>query len=204
MVYTVRERHEGQTVIATRGCTLGNKRSYKLGEEYVPAPIEPGGGTSDFTLGGVMVAYEEAVSGSTRDQFPPEKPTRSEWRVIVRNLRTGKVLHDVPTGTPLKPEPQYVGVGNVVALVVKSDGSAAWIADDYERSATSRGTAAPYFDVYALDSLGEQLLASGTDIDPSSLALSLGGTKIGMNSQSVAGNTLYWTQAGKVFSTTFD
>src|SRR4029077_17139210 len=102
------------------------------------------------------------------------------------------------------PPARYIGVGNVVALVLKSDGSVAWIADDYMRSITPGGTGPPYFDVYAVDRSGTRLLASGTDVDPSSLALSVGGNNIGMSSRSVAGSTLYWTQGGKPFSTTLN
>jgi hypothetical protein len=80
--------------------------------------------------------------------------------------------------------PGYIGVGNVVAIVVKSDGAVAWIAEDYERTlGTGTPSVTPYFDVEAVDKSGSRLLASGTDIDPSSLAL--------------AGNTLYWMQGGQ-------
>jgi hypothetical protein len=107
----------------------------------------------------------------------------------------------VPTGAPLKPEPGYLGVGKIVALVVKIDGSVAWIAEDYERSATAK---APYFDVYAVDGSGTRLLASGTDIDPSSLALSVDATHLDYYPHTIAGSTLYWTQGGQSFSTTLN
>jgi hypothetical protein len=107
------------------------------------------------------------------------------------------VLHRVPTGAPLEPAPYYVGVGNVVAIIVKSDGAVAWIADDYERSVAG----AEYFDVYAVDESGTRLLASGTNIDPSSLALSVGGAMgTASNPSSASGSTLYWTQEGKAMS----
>jgi hypothetical protein len=118
--------------------------------------------------------------------------------VVVRDLRTGRVLHRVPTGAPLEPKPGYVGVGNVVSIVVKSDGAVAWIADDYERSGTAHGT--EYIDVYAVDKSGTRLLAAGTEIDPSSLALSVGGSNIGQGSRTAPGSTLYWTQGGQPMS----
>ena len=97
---------------------------------------------------------------------------------------------------PLEPKPRYIGVGNVVSIVVKSDGAVAWIADDYERSGAAHG--AEYFDVYAVDKkTGTRLSASGTNIDPSSLALSVTGTNIGQGSRTAPGSTLYWTQGGK-------
>jgi hypothetical protein len=129
------------------------------------------------------------------------RQTATRLKVIVRDLRTGRVLHDVPTGTPPKPEPGSVGVGNIVALVLKSNGSVAWIAEDSERSAAAK---AAYFDVYATDKSGTRLLASGTDIDPSSLALSAGATHLDDYPHTIAGNTLYWTQGGQSFSTTLN
>jgi hypothetical protein len=152
------------------------------------------------TLAGSVVAYEEFLT--TANRYTREgAAVKASLRVIVRDLRTGRVLHDVPTGTPPKPKQGSVGVGRIVALVLKSDGSMAWIAKDTERSATAK---APYFDVYATDRSGTRLLASGTDIDPSSLALSVGATHLGYYPDTIAGSTLYWTQAGQSFSTTLN
>ncbi len=156
-----------------------------------------------MTLVGSVVAYEELFTTENRYSREGEAIT-SSWRVIVRDVRTGHVLHDLPTGTPLKAKPGYVGVGNVVALVLKSDGSVAWVAEDYERSGTPGGSGEPYFDVYAADRTQTRLMASGTNVDPSSLALSVGGANIGVNSQPGAGSTLYWTQGGQAFSTTLN
>jgi hypothetical protein len=127
-----------------------------------------------------------------------------EWHVEVRNLRTNRTVHDVPTGLALEPEPRYVGVGPIVALVLKSDGAVAWIAEDFERVSTPQhlGTQ-PYFDVYATDTTNTRLLASGTSIDPSSLALSATGVfGVGGNRRTIVGSMLYWTQSGKQFSAT--
>jgi hypothetical protein len=117
--------------------------------------------------------------------------------VVVRDLRTGRVLHKSPTGSPLRPEAGYVGVGNVVAIVLKGDGAVAWIADDYERS-SGAGTAneAVYFDVEAVDRTGSRLLASGTAVDPSSLSLAVGATNVGYHSAALMGSLLYWTEGG--------
>lgn len=188
-VYEAREPEAFPEYLGVWGCAYGHKRPYFLGPLPYGSSSGSGGGVGHETLAGPIVAYEEVSMGGS-------EYGRAEWLVIVRDLRTGRVLHKVPTGAPLEPKPHYVGVGNVVSIVVKSDGTVAWIADDYERSAAAHG--AEYFDVYAVDRSGTRLLASGTDVDPGSLALSVGGTNIGMGSESVAaGSMVYWTQGGK-------
>lgn len=80
-------------------------------------------------------------------------------------------------------------MGRAEKIVLKGDGAVAWIAlDDLrsERVERERGREVNFYDLYALDSTGERLLASGLELDPSSLAL--------------AGSTLYWTEDGKPFS----
>lgn len=163
-------------MIATRGCVDGRNGSYKLGEEYIPTPTEGGGGIRQLTLGGQFAAYEKFVSGTNR-YMNTEGTT--EWRVVVRDLRTGRALHDVPTGTPNPPNPKHIGDGETTVIVVKSDGAVAWITDTVQ--------SADRYQVHAVDASGERMLASGSDIDPHSLAL--------------AGSTLYWTDGGKAFST---
>ena len=61
-----------------------------------------------------------------------------------------------------------------------------WTFKRSEQLARLIGREVNYYDLYALDSSGERLLASGTELAPSSLAL--------------AGSTLYWTQGGRPFS----
>jgi len=123
-----------------------------------------------------MVAFESFNS----------EPEEGEWYVVVRDLRTGRRVLHVPTGTPLAPERYFVGVGPVVGMVVKADGGVAWMAEELERSRPpedAEGPAVSYLDVYAAEGSVTRLLAAGTDIDPSSLAL--------------AGSTVYWIEAGK-------
>jgi hypothetical protein len=149
-----------------------------------------GGELTHFTLAGAVLAFE-----SFGDELRPLPGVR-EWRIVVRSLRTGKVLHHVPTGTAnpsatvVTPDgiqnPKSIGIGPVVSVVVKSDGAAAWIA---ENDTPERHDPAEY-EVHALDSAGGRLLASGSDIDPHSLAL--------------AGSTLYWTQGRKPMSSRLD
>jgi hypothetical protein len=185
-------------VLNIRACANGRRQSFFIAgcnrREGAAACAE----VPVVTLTGSVVAYEEFLT--TANRYTREgAAVKTSLRVIVRDLRTGRVLHDVPTGAPPTPEPGSVGVGKVVALVLKSDGSVAWIAEDSERSAASK---APYFDVYAADRSGTRLLASGTDIDPSSLALSVDATHLGDYPHTIAGSTLYWTERGQSFSTT--
>lgn len=72
--------------------------------------------------------------------------------MVVRDLRTGKVLHRESTGTP-SASSKDIGVGATVAIVVKSDGAVAWINVD-ELS----------YQAHAVDKTGSRLLASGSDI----------------------------------------
>jgi hypothetical protein len=152
------------------GCVYGH-RPYFLG----PLPYDSAsgsGGLKDETLSGSDVAYEEYSSGST------ESGT-AEWRVIVRDLRNGHVLHREPTGIASPSNPKIIGAGFTRAIVVKSDGAVAWIVEYPVRQETA-------YEVHAVDGTGSRLLASGSNIGPTSLAL--------------AGSTLYWTQGGVPFS----
>ena len=155
------------------GCVYGHRGSYKLG--YFPSDGTcSSSGCLDIhreTLAGMIVAYE--YSASNVEEFT--------WLVVVRDLRTGRVLHKIPTGTPVPPNPLLVGTGSTVVIVVKTDGSVAWIVEYPVGPETTK------YEVHALDKTGNRVLASGTDIGPHSLAL--------------AGSTLYWTQGGKSFST---
>jgi hypothetical protein len=83
----------------------------------------------------------------------------------------------VPTGSPSAEG--NVGGGYASTIVVKSDGAVAWILS----GGPSRGN-----EVHIVDADGSRVLASGSDVVKDSLALE--------------GSTLYWTQAGKPFSTT--
>jgi hypothetical protein len=121
-----------------------------------------------------ILAYQTVAYG----RFATDVCCESQFLVLVRDLRTGKVLHEVPTGTPKVPKPGLVGAGATTVIVVKPDGAVAWIMETEFMPNE--------YEIHALDKAGSRMLASGADIAPSSLAL--------------AGSTLYWTQAGKPFS----
>jgi hypothetical protein len=166
------------------GCSFRHKRSYLLGSPPAYSSTS-GGGIRLATLAGSMVAYE---AGSASSHYG------TSWLVVVRDLGSGKVQHRLPTGTPVHPEPariedgitkQNTGIGPATAIVVKTDGAVAWIAQDAVEGAL------PYaYQVHAVDKTGSRLLASGPGIDPASLAL--------------AGSTLYWTEDGKPSSATLN
>jgi hypothetical protein len=156
------------------GCAYGSRRTFKLGRELVKASSSFALGLQDIVLAGTTVAYE-TLRSSGRGEF-----VKSEWHVGAVNLRTGRVLREVPTGLTFPPNPNFVGDGPVAAIVVKGDGAVAWILDTVQRENR--------YQVHALDATGERVLAVGSNIAPESLAL--------------AGSTLYWTQGGKPFSAT--
>lgn len=133
----------------------------------------------DETLVGTMVAYEELTATEL-----PEGKGRATYLILVRNLQNGRWVHRAFTG--VARESRYHGVGPLTALVLKSDGSVAWIAD----VAGLSGFAPPEYEVHALDKGGSRLLASGTEIDPHSLALK--------------GSALSWTEHEQLFSTTLN
>jgi len=124
-------------------------------------------------LADAIIAYEEFASNNSG-----LGESKSRWLVIVFDLRTGRVLHNVPTGTLKSPRPGLFGAGETTAIVVKPDGAVAWIVET--------GFKPKEYEVHALDKSGGRVLAVGTDIVPKSLAL--------------AGNILYWAQGGKPFS----
>jgi hypothetical protein len=126
-----------------------------------------------------MLAYESYWFTSN----PVPGAIECEQDVVVRDLRSGRVLHDVPTGTSGPPSFCF---GPAITLIVKSDGAVAWISKDEDEG---HPEPAPC-EVHAVDGTGSKLLASGSDIEPYSLAL--------------GGSTLYWLQGGKPMSAALD
>ena len=183
VVYTVRERvrtkAETSTVIETRACLDGRTHSVKIGRESVSPPMEGGGRIKRLVLAGTVVAYEITVPGDNRHG---RQGRPSAWHVFVRQLKTGRLIHHAPTGSANPPNPHFVGDGEAVAIVVEEDGAVAWITDTHRSK--------DRYQVHALDSTGERVLAVGSAIGPQSLGL--------------AGSMLYWTQAGKPESATLN
>jgi hypothetical protein len=182
-IYTIHERRvervggrrKASPIIATRGCDASSKRSFGLDWEYAEAGSAEHGSPvpSNLALDGSFVAYEESFHEGNRYSEGRDEELVEEWHVIVRNLRTGQILHRTPTGAQNRPK--FVGDGPTTAIVVKADGAVAWITDTVQSENR--------YQVHALDNTGERTLAVGSSIDPNSLAL--------------ASSTLYWTQGMK-------
>ena len=191
-IYTIREhrieriegRREASPIVATRGCGVSSKRSFRLDWEFADAGSAESGSPipANLTLSGSIVAYEESFSAGNRYSEGQGEEYVEEWHVVVRNVLTGRTLNRVPTGTSSPQKPKHVGDGFTSAIVVKSDGAVAWITDTVQSE--------DRYQVHALDKTGERTLAVGSNIDPHSLAL--------------AGSALYWTQGGKPESATLN
>jgi hypothetical protein len=183
-VYEAPGQGANEGLVVAYGCAYAQGRSYRLGvvegENCVGSETGGCGGIKLVTLAGSVVAYTEGTGSSSE----------SINRIVVRNLRGGRILHRVPTGTRVHPRRGYVGSGLARALVVKSDGAVAWIAENDELTVEE----ATYYEVHRIDRAGSQVLASGNDINPFSLALS-------SNTYRGAPPEVYWSQGGKAFST---
>jgi hypothetical protein len=159
------------------GCVRPHGRSYLLGIPPSYGSPSGSGGTRTYTLGGPVVAFEEFNTTNLVSYY------RYEEEIVVRDLRDGRVLHRLATGTgnsPLERKHGDVGIGGVTRIVVKGDGAVAWIV-------AVDGLASEY-QVHAVDSTGNHVLAVGPSIEPKSLRLN--------------GSVLHWTQGGKRLSAT--
>ncbi len=156
------------------GCAYAHRGATWLGSE----PWEDGGkymnlnqgGDRNVVLVGALVAYEDYSLTEGLEGF--------RFGVTVKDLRTGRTLRHEPTGKrKVSGEPELeFGFGHTTAIVLNEDGAVAWIV---EVPADEGGG----FQVHAAAFAGSTVLASGPEIDPSSLAL--------------GGSTLYWMQGGQ-------
>src|SRR5271155_4664132 len=146
-------------------CAYGKRRTYRLARSFVcPSSSCPETPLAQLKIAGPFVAYE------------PEHPSTST--IVVLNLVTGRVLHNTPVATPADPD---FSASNVV---LKSDGSVAWIAVNLEKVDSQ---------VHAVDRSGSRLLAIIGENELNSLALV---NDTGPYS-GISPSTLYWTQEGK-------
>jgi hypothetical protein len=147
-------------------CAYGHRRVYALG----PAEgSDRGGGAATVkALTGPTVAVERFRVDSENQLL------------IVSDLRTGRVIRKVHTGGPPRLGPCYVCDGNAFMLVLKEDGSIAWLTEDGRFNIQT--------ELHAVDKKGSRILAAGetdegTGINPRSLVLGEG--------------VLYWMQGDK-------
>jgi hypothetical protein len=140
---------------------------------------------TERTLTGNVLAY--ALYGHSGSSKYMDEETDS-WLIQVRDLRTHRLIHSSPTSTSEPPPSNAIGNGSAEGIVVKSDGSVAWIAVDGERPS---GSPLPtIYQVWKIDHTVQHLLAMGTQIVPHSIAL--------------AGSTVYWTDGGAPASAPLD
>ena len=96
------------------------------------------------------------------------------------NLRTDRLIHESPASIN-GGSSEKAGNGPAEAIVVKGEGSVAWIAaDGWHPEAKPPERRATTYQVRKIDRTGQHRLAMGPQIVPNSIAL--------------AGNTVYWGQ----------
>jgi hypothetical protein len=174
----------GQATPYAYACAYGHL-TFRLGLDA--ESIETSGDESElapgqyaaYRLAGTVLAYENFHPWPSGADY-----TGARFIVMVRDLRTGHVLHQMPSGTAPK-HARYVGSGETENIVVKSNGAVAWIARDLAREEASKSE---YKEIRAVDRSGSRLLAAGPNIASGSLTL--------------VGSTLYWTQGGHTHTAT--
>jgi len=121
------------------GCAYrGRQRSYTLGPVTECVTPSGCGGTDQLTLSGAVAAYEA---------FDVD---REVWLVVVRDLRSGRLLRRLSTGG-----------GFAKKIVVTPSGTVAWTVE----------AGLHEYEVHAVDATGSRVVSSGTDVAPRSLAL---------------------------------
>lgn len=154
------------------GCAYGQKHVYALGPGFNP---DSGSGEEAKVkaLTGLIVAVERF------------KNSASNQLIVVSNLRTGRIIRKAHTGGPPHGGPCFICYGDAVTLVLKEDGSLAWLTEDGRYNIRT--------ELHAVDKMGSRILASGQTDE---------GTEIDLQSLVLTGSTLHWTQGGKSFSAT--
>jgi hypothetical protein len=155
-----RTRRVVQDAHVTYGCLLSRKRPFRFYLPDFPSGFDP------IVLAGRYVAYGD-YSDCAASFCDPNS-------VILQNLRNGHITFADGPG---------IRIANVSALVLKRDGSVAWIASTFDEF----GALQPGRQVVKVErGAGPVVLDSGTGVVADSLAL--------------AGSTLYWTKNGAPFS----
>lgn len=144
-------------------CLKRGRRVFRIGTRQSVG----GNNTRNLRLAGRFVAYSPSLNGV---------------KLTVRNLRSGRVVHNEAAGDLKRP-----ALGFLTDVKLKRTGSLAWIV----RLTPIDGPLAPYptladrqpnYQVFKADRAGRALLDSGLDIAPGTLRLS--------------GATVSWTKGG--------
>ena len=163
----VYEGSNAENELEVFGCARGSTRRYAFGtaERFSSSG---GGGVARERVAGVFAAYERFSAE------PSETPYHggSVAELIVRNLKTGRIVHKVPTAPATIAN--TIGRGPVYELALGASGAIGWIVT---------GLRPGEREVRAVDRTGEHVLASGSGIAPHSLQLH--------------GSRLSWSQDGK-------
>jgi hypothetical protein len=160
----------GEGITEVFACAYGHRHTYLLNtprpcpSSYCEIPLR------HLVIAGPYVAYE------------PEQ--RNTSNIIVRNIATGRVIHKTSTATPANPD------FSAEQIVLKADGSVAWIATRDIGKASQQ--------VHAFDRSGNRLLAYVNENEDGFLAL------VNEPGPFVTPSALYWTQEGKPMSATLD
>ncbi len=133
------------------------------------------GNTRNLRLAGRFVAYTPSLNGV---------------KLVVRELRQGRVVHNEPAANQTSP-----ALTGLTDVKLKRTGSLAWIVELTPLDVPLRpyrmpGDALPDYQVFKADRAGRALLDSGLDIAAGSLRLS--------------GATVSWTKGGSSRSAALD
>jgi hypothetical protein len=146
-VYIPADLSEHGEIEGDYSCAIGARRGYAIGLRISASPGGNEGGFDHLMLSGQMLADETIAAETARDD------------IVVRNLLTGRWVHKLPVGG----KRQLGGNGSVGSMVLKQDGAVAWI--------VRIEGANPVLEVWAADTKGLRVLASGATITPGSLRL---------------------------------
>jgi hypothetical protein len=155
---------------AITGCVFSVGQPQKIGFEF-EARSQGSHGISIPILAGDYVAYEQI-----RQPFEAEPGEPTSFYIVVRDLRTGKIVHSEPTG--ISSEPAEVGLNETSSLALSSTGAVAWIVIDRQTMCEpARGWYCAQ--VHVVTSRGAaSIVAEGTvsafGIEPNSLQLHQG------------------------------
>lgn len=165
--YNVNTLTEPSPKTIYQGCVFGH-RTVSSGLGPLNSYLRP------LVIAGDYVAYGNNAA-STGDTNVEDVAGVAVWNLLTGQTKT----------FPGCSRHSGVGQSGPDTVVVKSDGAVAWICESLQTPPTPT-----YYEVHAIDRNGNRLVAVGTDIDPSSLAL--------------AAHNIYWTQNGQAATAPLD